>query len=185
MLDHVRLLDGSDEDVAVNSHAIINDILRREGSSYMNHPADKGGPTKYGITQATLSEFRRVPALPGDVAALTENEAREIYSRKYIIDPGMDRIADEKLAALAIDSGVNHGPGRVIRWLQEIVGVHVDGILENQTEDAINTMNPKTVFKKLLARRVRFYGEIISRDHSQAVFAAGWMNRVMEFIEYV
>ena len=28
---------------------MIDDILRREGG-YVNHPADKGGPTKYGIT---------------------------------------------------------------------------------------------------------------------------------------
>ena len=32
---------------------IIDGIIRREGSTYTNDPADPGGPTKYGITLAT------------------------------------------------------------------------------------------------------------------------------------
>lgn len=169
----------------MNPQAIINDLLRREGSEYTNHSGDKGGPTKYGITQAALSASRGYQVTPGDVAALTEAEARDIYLHRYIIEPGLDRIADENLSALAIDCGVNHGPGRAIRWLQEIVGVTVDGILGNHTEDAINNRNPKDIYRKLLVRRVRFYGEIISRDPTQAVFAAGWLNRAMEFMVYV
>ena len=39
---------------------LISDIIRREGG-YVNHPDDRGGPTNYGITQATLSEWRRQP----------------------------------------------------------------------------------------------------------------------------
>ena len=34
--------------------AMITDVIRREGG-YVNHPADKGGPTKYGITHKTLT----------------------------------------------------------------------------------------------------------------------------------
>lgn len=34
---------------------MIDAIIRREGG-YVNHPADRGGPTRYGITMATLSE---------------------------------------------------------------------------------------------------------------------------------
>jgi len=39
---------------------VIYDLIEREGG-FSNHPADKGGPTKYGITQQTLSEWRGVP----------------------------------------------------------------------------------------------------------------------------
>ena len=35
---------------------ILNDIIEREGG-FVNHPADKGGPTKYGITTPTLMHY--------------------------------------------------------------------------------------------------------------------------------
>ena len=28
---------------------MIDDILKREGSAYTDHPKDRGGPTRYGV----------------------------------------------------------------------------------------------------------------------------------------
>lgn len=169
----------------MNPETVIDDILRREGSRYVNHPADRGGPTKYGITQRTLSDYRGYQVQEDEIKNLQEHEARHIYMVRYIISPGFYKIHDDNLAALVIDSGVNHGPSRVVKWLQEIVGVETDGILGPLTAKAINEKNSKEVFKKLLSRRVKFYGELVRKDHSQAVFIAGWLNRAMEFMDYV
>jgi lysozyme family protein len=59
---------------------ILDEIIRREGG-YVNHPADRGGPTKYGITAQTLGRWRKLdrPATATEVKALTETEARAIY----------------------------------------------------------------------------------------------------------
>ena len=35
--------------------SLINEIINREGRKFTNLPADKGGPTKFGITQKTLT----------------------------------------------------------------------------------------------------------------------------------
>lgn len=162
--------------------SIIDDILRREGSKYTNHPSDRGGPTKWGITQAVLSEVRGKPASEADVAALTEAEARSIYEARYIRQPRFDQIANAALRDLVIDCGVNHGPGRAARWLQDAAGVTADGAIGPKTLTAVNGADPRVMYCKVLAARVRFYGRIIADDPRQAAFAAGWANRAAEFI---
>jgi lysozyme family protein len=58
--------------------AILAAILRREGG-FVNHPADRGGPTHYGITQATLQAWRGRAVSEEDVRALSVEEAKAIY----------------------------------------------------------------------------------------------------------
>ena len=158
---------------------ILEDILRREGG-FVNHPADKGGPTNFGITQATLSSFRGQKCTLDDVKKLTKEEARLIYRTEYI-DP-FAFVTGPKLRALVIDSAVNHGTKRAIMWLQEALGVKVDGIVGTQTEKAMLLAQSTVVYRVFLRRRVVFYGSIIKNNPQQAVFAEGWMRRVAEFI---
>lgn len=100
--------------------SIIDGILRVEGSKYTNHPSDRGGPTKYGITLQTLGEFRRRQATADDVKNLTESEARSIYTRRYIEAPRFDDVT--KLHGAVgheiVDAGVLSGPARAAMWLQ-------------------------------------------------------------------
>jgi lysozyme family protein len=99
---------------------IIDEIIRLEGSAYTNHPSDKGGPTKYGVTQRTLSQVLGRPASIAEVQNLSESMAREIYRRMYVVDPGFDAILTvmPKVAHELVDSGVNAGVGRASEWLQ-------------------------------------------------------------------
>lgn len=99
---------------------IITEVIAKEGSRYTNHPSDRGGPTKYGITQATLSRFRRQPVSAEQVAALTEKEARQVYYQMFVSDPGFEQVLrlDESIAAELVDSGVMSGPARPTAWLQ-------------------------------------------------------------------
>lgn len=174
-------------------HTLIDDVLRREGG-FVDHPADRGGPTKYGITMPALTEFRGRPVTGDDIRNLTEEEARRLYRDRYLTRPNFHRITDPYLRALVFDSGVNHGTQTVTRWLQRSVGVADDGIFGDATEVAVNSADSVRVFQRVLARRVRFYGELISRDPElrrarragfalQAEFAGGWLNRAAEFVE--
>nr|WP_222532573.1 glycosyl hydrolase 108 family protein [Azospirillum sp. 412522] len=46
------------------TEAIIDTILRREGwPRYTDRPSDRGGPTKGGITLATLTNWRKRPVM--------------------------------------------------------------------------------------------------------------------------
>jgi len=163
---------------------IIGDIIKREGG-YVDHPADKGGPTKFGITLATLAEWRGYAVNAGDVEALTEAEAWKIYRKRYLEDTRIVKIANPDLRAIVLDAAVNHGPVQAIRQLQRALGVPDDGVIGAVTLAALPYLNPRTVCVKQLAQRARFYGKIISHDHSQAVFAAGWADRLADLLEAV
>lgn len=165
-------------------HDMLTAILKREGG-YSDHAADKGGPTNFGITLATLSAWRGAPATATDVSLLTEPEARSIYTKRYFQDPGFDKVPGEDLQAVLLDCAVNHGPRQAIRMLQSAVGVTEDGMLGPVTLDALPGLDQRRTALKVLAERARLYGRIISANHSQAVFAAGWCNRLAEMIEGV
>ena len=173
---------------------MIYDLLIREGSEYTNRPADRGGPTRYGVTQSALAEYRGHPVTPDDVRNLGEPEARNIYRNNYLTRVQFHRIHDPYLLVLVFDCGVNHGTHRATQWLQQAAGVPDDGVLGDQTEVAVNSMDPVRLYSRVLARRVRFYGEIIAHDperqaatlagfHLQAENAGGWLNRAASFIE--
>ena len=95
--------------------SMIDELVAREGG-YVNHPADRGGPTRWGITQAVA----RAHGYGGDLRALPRDEAVAIYRRLYWQRPGFDRVADRAPGAAAelFDTGVNMGPETAIGFLQ-------------------------------------------------------------------
>lgn len=166
----------------VMPNEIIDRILIREGG-YVDHAADKGGPTNFGITQATLSQWRGKPATADDVRSLSRDEARRIYRRQYIDNPGYLSIESDQVRALVVDCAVNHGPERATKLLQQAAHVFPDGKLGPVSVAAVNRMTAAALYRRLCAQRARLYGEIITRNPSQAAFAAGWMNRLAAFVE--
>jgi len=169
----------------MTANDIIDDILRREGPQYTNRPNDRGGPTKYGVTQATLSRYRGRPVSPADVQSLTEPEARAIYLKDYVVGPGFLGIKDERLRALMVDCRVNHSPKPPMTWLQKAVGVAQDGVLGPATLAAVNAAtdrNWRRVFADVIADRTSYYGMLVTKDPTQAENAHGWNNRAGEFI---
>lgn len=165
---------------------IISGILKREGAEYSADPADKGGPTKYGITLAALSEWRGALSTPSDVQALQESEARDIYRAQYIKKPGFSAIPSARLRGLLVDCAVNHGPSRATRWLQVALGVAADGVLGTDTREAVRFLDSdhvREVFNSVCANRVRFYGRLVHDDPTQIKWIRGWLERAAEFIE--
>lgn len=95
--------------------ALVAGIIDREGG-YVDHSSDAGKATRYGITQATA----RANGYAGDMRELPRALAEDIYRRRYVTDPGFDKVADisEKIAEELADSGVNFGPSVPSVWLQ-------------------------------------------------------------------
>lgn len=169
---------------------LIDGIIEREGREYTNRPADKGGPTKFGITLETLSEFRGYPVSPQEVRDLQEPEVRQIYRQLYVFGPGFDRIADRILRVAVIDAGVNHGQGWAARRLQEAAGVKADGAIGPVTLAAVNVAEPQDIALRFAARRYQKYANIVVADlkergrldGTQAENLRGWINRANEML---
>lgn len=112
--------------------AILAGILQREGG-YRNVPGDRGGPTHFGITAATLGAWRKLgrPATEEEVRTLPIEEAREIYRRQYIAP--FDRIPHAALREQLVDFGVNSGPGTAANHLQRVLGIPETGTVGANT----------------------------------------------------
>ncbi len=94
---------------------LIDDLIAREGGTVAN-PADKGGPTRFGITLATA----RAHGYTGDIARLPRATAAAIYRQDYWIAPRIDRVAAlaPKIAAELFDTGANMGPATAAGFLR-------------------------------------------------------------------
>ena len=94
---------------------LIGELIEREGG-YVNHPADKGGPTCFGITEAVA----RAHGFAGSMKNLPRDEAAAIYRRLYWLRPRFDQVAKRsaRISAELFDTGVNMGPAVATTFLQ-------------------------------------------------------------------
>lgn len=90
----------------MNIGALIDELIDREGG-YVDHPADRGGPTAFGITESVA----RANGYRGNMRHLPRAEAAGIYRRLYWRKPHFDAVAETApgIAAELFDTGVNMG----------------------------------------------------------------------------
>lgn len=94
---------------------LIDELIEREGG-FANLPGDRGGPTRFGITEAVA----RAHGYSGAMRDLPRDEAAAIYKRLYWLRPQFDEVAarSNAIAAELFDSGVNMGPAVAVTFLQ-------------------------------------------------------------------
>lgn len=157
----------------------LDKVILAEGHEYTNHPDDRGGPTKYGITLATLKSIPKYSrAAAKDVEALTLAEARNIYLARYASQ--FVFIEHPMIFNFLFNSAVQHGTKTATKMMQRALGIEDDGVIGPQTRATLNNalQQPTAFFAKLIAERCEYYANILMRDHSQRVFCAGWLNRI-------
>ena len=173
----------------MNFEPFIDAVLAKE-QGYVDHADDRGGPTNWGITFTVA----RRNGYQGDMRDLPIGLAREIYRRRYIVEPGFDLVAkiDQQVAAELIDTGVNMGPARAAEFFQRCLNVFnaqgsrypdlfQDGRIGPVTLDAFKAFlrwrgaEGVTVLLKALncAQGMR-YIEIAENNPSQEAFTFGW-----------
>lgn len=141
----------------------LPDILKHEGGDkYTNYAWDPGGPTKFGITLKTLTEWRGHTCSADDVKALKLPEASEIYKKRYWDVCRCDEIADQQLANKICDMSVNMGPHQAVILCQRAcnalgLNLAVDGLCGPTTLKAINEQRAGILVCGLIVTQTRFY----------------------------
>lgn len=160
---------------AANYAACLAVTLRWEGG-WSDHPADPGGATMRGVTQAVYDGYRVARGLTRrTVRNIEEPELQAIYRKQYWdvvrgdeLPPGLD---------LAVfDYAVNSGPMRAVKALQAILGVVVDGHLGEATLGAIRGHTAGALVAALCERRMTFLRTL----KTWPTFGKGWMARVAD-----
>lgn len=160
----------------------ITILLKHEGGY---NPSDNlRGAANFGITQKTYDELKypaRVSGWPVAVRDLTKEQAKLFYYEQFWTANRCGAIEDPKLATLFFSLGVNCGLGRAARWLQEAVGVTVDGRIGAQTLASANSLNPTTTLANLkdLAWE-HYHGLAQAKPKLYGDDLCGWMDRLAE-----
>lgn len=163
---------------------IFDYLLMVEGE-YSNDKHDKGGKTKYGITEEDARDF----GYKGDMQDLTMDFAKNIYLKKYYLGNKLDKVANDKVALSICDWAVNSGKNGIknaqiaINQLTN-ANLDIDGIIGNKTLEALSTVDPGKFLEVYHNLQRIYYRSKVADDKTQENFLAGWLNRVQRKEEY-
>jgi len=173
---------------------LIDDVIDREGG-FSDHPADRGGPTNWGITQAVA----RAQGYTGDMRRLSREQAAAIYRRLYWLRPGFDRVATRApaIAAELFDTGVNMSQAVATAFLQRALNalnrgasdypdVALDGQLGARTLAALDAFLARrgtgaevVLLKAIEALQGERYVALAEARPADEAFLYGWLaNRI-------
>ena len=182
-------------DEVVNVDALIEALLDREGG-FVDNPADTGGPTCFGITEAVA----RAHGYARPMRQLPREQAATIYRRLYWLRPHLDEIAARsmRIAAELFDTGVNMGPTVAITFLQRALtalnrnasdypDLTPDGRVGPATLSALDTFlglrgksgGETVLLRALEALQGERYLRLAERRPANEAFLYGWLaNRI-------
>ena len=169
---------------------LIDEVIAREGG-YSDHPADRGGPTNMGITQAVA----RAHGYAGAMQALPRAVAEKIYRRLYWDRPGYGFVAECSwpIAAELFDTAVNMGPGVATGFLQRALNalnrnqqdypdLKVDRLLGARTLGALNAFRAlrgpsgdQVLLKAIEALQGERYIALAESRPANEAFLYGWL----------
>lgn len=152
----------------------LNATLVHEGG-WSNHPKDPGGATMRGVTQRTYDGWRQRNNLPKrSVRFIETSELKDIYRKQYWDITKCDELP-AGIDFLLFDGNVNSGPDRSVRWLQDALGVKVDGHIGEATLSAAREYpDHDELCAAILVRRLAFMRGL----KTWKTFGKGWSARV-------
>ena len=173
---------------------LIDEVIAREGE-YSDHPADRGGPTRWGVTEWVA----RAHGYTGDMRRFPRDFAVQIYRSLYWQRPGFDAVEliYERVAEELLDTGINMGPKVASNFLQRALNalnregsdypdVPVDGDVGSLTLAALRGFKKRrgaagetVLMRALEALQGERYIALAEERPKNEAFLYGWLaNRV-------
>lgn len=178
----------------MNIHDLIEEVIAREGG-YSHHPADRGGQTNMGITEAVA----RANGYAGTMKAMPRSFAQTLYRRLYWERPGYAFVAEMSwpIAAELFDTAVNMGVATANGFLQRALNalnrnqqdypdLTVDRVIGARTLAALRAFRllrgpagDKVLLKAFEALQGERYVALAERRPANEAFLYGWLaNRI-------
>lgn len=178
-----------------NVGQLVDQLIEREGG-FVDHPADRGGATNFGITEAVA----RAHGYGGPMSLLPRDQASAIYTRLYWLRPRFSEVARRapRIAAELFDTGANMGPGVAATFLQRSLtalnrnakdypDLVPDGRVGSATLEALDrfldvrgaTAGETVLLKALEALQGERYLRLAEKRPANEAFLYGWLaNRI-------
>lgn len=169
---------------------LIDELIDREGG-FIDHPADRGGPTRWGVTEATA----RAAGYRGAMRDYPRTAATALYRARYWLAPRFDAVASHapRLAGELFDTGVNMGPAVATAFLQRALtalnrggrdfpDIAVDGRIGPATLGALNAFlnvrgpaGETVLLKAVEALQGERYLALAEQRPANEAFLYGWL----------
>lgn len=161
-------------------------VLANEGG-FSDHPADRGGATRYGITKETASRWRGYPVSVAEMREFPIYEARKIYEAWYWKPIGCDKILDANIATAMFDIGIVRGTGVSALYAQQVCNHRGAKLVEDhqigpKSVAAINSIPRGDFIRAFASRAESGFRSIVAANASQEVFLRGWLNRAKRLL---
>jgi lysozyme family protein len=148
---------------------------QRRAVGYVNDPDDNGGETKFGVAKNANMDL--------DIANLTWDQAKTVYFKRYWLNGSCDKLPN-RVGVLHFDGCVNHGVGRANKFLQQALGVGVDGVIGPITAAKAHSLNDVSICLDICTQREQFYRRIVANNPNQGKYLGGWLRRINEMRDF-
>ncbi|WP_193101076.1 glycosyl hydrolase 108 family protein [Burkholderia sp. Z1] len=183
-------------DCKVRFEKVSKIVLFNEGG-FVNDPNDSGGATNKGIAWATWKAYAQddvgVEPTLENLKALTDDQAKVIYLKRYWEPRGFCKILNEKTALNIYDWTITSG--QAIRKIQELltsdyyIEISHDNVMSKFFIDSINSIeNQDELVQKIGVVRKQYYTYLAydkkGKPNKNYKFLDGWTKRVDRCLDY-
>lgn len=173
-------------------------VLGLEGG-FVDHSADPGGATNYGISLRYLKQRGDLDGdgvLDGDldrdgdididdIRGINPANAKHFYQSGFWSPNKLQQVQDQDLAVKIFDMCVNMGGRQAWRLVQRAcngLGEELieDGLVGPMTLEVVNEFDdPVMLLAEIREQQRQFYERLVEQKPDLAVFLDGWTNRAM------